>query len=102
MQQRITMRATFTYQDSRQQQDKNDGTPKIPRGLRSLPVTSPSSSPREELALLKKDVSEIERWWADSTRWGHTKRVYSGEIQFFYFFFHFMLLCVFMLWTEIK
>jgi len=52
-------------------------TPKIPRGIRSLP-SSAGASPSTEYDLLKHDVAQIERWWSDSWRWRHTKRIYSA------------------------
>jgi hypothetical protein len=53
---------------------------KIPRGLRNLPITTPSISSRSELDRLQQEAAQIERWWADASRWRHTKRVYSGTI----------------------
>ena len=59
---------------------KDLATPKVPRGLRALPVASglPRSSPSGDMADLQQDVAVIERWWQDP-RWKHTKRTYSGE-----------------------
>lgn len=52
---------------------------KIPRGLRSLPITTQSAtSGRSELDRLQQEAAQIERWWSDAFRWRHTKRVYSG------------------------
>ena len=52
--------------------------PKIPRGLRSLPVVAQTSNVRSESMSLQAEVKEIEEWWS-SPRWRLTKRVYSGE-----------------------
>lgn len=54
--------------------------PKVPRGLRALPITSLAStpSPRSEFDRLKQEAAQIEQWWT-TPRWKHTKRVYSGE-----------------------
>lgn len=59
---------------------KDLATPKVPRGLRSLPVASglPQSSPSGDMSDLQQDVAAIERWWMEP-RWKHTKRTYSGE-----------------------
>ena len=54
--------------------------PKIPRGLRSLPVVTPSSDIRSEYNDLQAEASQIEEWWS-SPRWRLTKRVYSGELS---------------------
>jgi len=64
------------------QDSKDVATPKVPRGLRSLPLASsyPSQpSARSELAELQQDAAAIERWWAQP-RWKHTKRVYAGKL----------------------
>jgi hypothetical protein len=66
---------------------QNKATPKIPRGVRALPLTVGSSSPREELTALQQEVAAIDRWWADANRWKNTKRVYTGTCRqddFFY------------------
>lgn len=57
---------------------KDPSIPKIPRGVRVLPVTDGTPSPREELSALQQDVAAIERWFQDP-RWKHTKRVYSAK-----------------------
>lgn len=54
--------------------------PKIPRGLRSLPVVAPSSNSRSDFNSLKAEAAQIEEWWS-SPRWRLTKRVYSGEFS---------------------
>jgi hypothetical protein len=61
------------------QQPKVVGAPKIPRGLRRLPIASStsSSSVRSEYDRLKAEAAQIEQWWS-SPRWQDTKRVYSG------------------------
>lgn len=54
-------------------------TPKVPRGLRSLPnATLASSDSRSEYNALKDEAARIGEWWTTS-RWQHTKRVYSGR-----------------------
>jgi hypothetical protein len=54
-------------------------TPKIPRGLRSLPVVaSTSADAQSEYSTLKSEAARIEQWWS-TRRWQHTKRVYSGR-----------------------
>lgn len=58
---------------------KDKSIPKIPRGVRGLPITTSTPSPREELSALQQDMAEIERWWTDKSRWGHTKRVYTAK-----------------------
>lgn len=76
------MRTTFSSSiGSVSSQPKDKSIPKIPRGVRALPVTNGTSSPREELGALQQDVAEIERWWADAARWKHTKRVYTGTYE---------------------
>jgi hypothetical protein len=62
-----------------QQKSKVLGPPKIPRGLRRLPIASSSStsSVRSEYDRLKAEAAQIEQWWS-SPRWQDTKRVYSG------------------------
>ena len=54
-------------------------TPKVPRGLRSLPAValSGASDPRSEYSALKAEADRLEQWWS-TPRWQHTKRVYSG------------------------
>ena len=52
--------------------------PKIPRGLRSLPVVAQSSNVKSDFTSLQAEAKEIEEWWS-SPRWRLTKRVYSGE-----------------------
>ena len=61
------------------QQKSKVGAPKIPRGLRRLPMASSSatSSVRSEYDRLKAEAAQIEQWWS-SPRWQDTKRVYSG------------------------
>lgn len=56
------------------------GGPKIPRGLRNLPIAgmAPASAPKSELDALKAEAQDIEQWWS-TPRWQYTKRVYSGE-----------------------
>lgn len=79
------MRTTFSSTiGSISSQPKDKSIPKIPRGVRALPVTNGAPSPREELSALQQDVAEIERWWADAARWKHTKRVYTGTDRFFF------------------
>ena len=73
---RTTFSSSLTMSTNANKEDKS--IPKIPRGVRALPVTNGTPSPREELSALQRDVAEIERWWADAARWKHTKRVYSG------------------------
>jgi len=63
---------------------KDPSIPKIPRGVRALPITNGTPSPREELSALQQDVAQIERWWADQARWKHTKRVYTGTFLIFF------------------
>jgi hypothetical protein len=53
--------------------------PKVPRGLRSLPIAASSSDSRSEYKSLQAEAARIEEWWA-SPRWRLTKRVYSGKI----------------------
>ena len=73
------MRNTFSASLSATAAPKEDKSiPKIPRGLRALPITSGTSSPREELNALQQDVAAIERRFQDP-RWKHTKRVYTGK-----------------------
>lgn len=55
--------------------------PKVPRGLRSLPVVAPSSDSRSDYKSLKAEAAQIEEWWT-SPRWRLTTRVYSGEFMF--------------------
>lgn len=58
---------------------KDLATPKVPRGLRSLPVASGlSPSSTGDMADLQCDAAAIERWWTEP-RWKHTKRTFSGE-----------------------
>lgn len=71
--------ASISTYSSEPKQSK--ATPKIPRGVRALPVTAGTSSPREELTALQQDVAAIDRWWADANRWKHTKRVYTGTCR---------------------
>jgi hypothetical protein len=54
--------------------------PKIPRGLRGLPISSlaGSTDARSEYDTLQAEAAEIEQWWANP-RFQHTKRVYSGK-----------------------
>lgn len=55
-------------------------TPKVSRGLRTLPHLSPATSisdPSTEKSMLEKEAAAIERWWADK-RWEHTKRTYTA------------------------
>lgn len=66
---------------SSQKNKKNQPiVPKVPRGLRSLPVVAPSSDSRSDYKYLQADAAQIEEWWS-SPRWRLTKRVYSGESQ---------------------
>jgi hypothetical protein len=59
--------------------DKDPSKPKVPRGLRSLPITGHSqASASSEMPGLQDEVASIERWWTES-RWRHTKRIYSGK-----------------------
>mmetsp|Transcript_18169 Transcript_18169/g.30123 ORF Transcript_18169/g.30123 Transcript_18169/m.30123 type:complete len:567 (-) Transcript_18169:106-1806(-) len=51
---------------------------KISRGLRSLPPTKDISS-REEHDRLLSESAEIDQWWSDTHRWGHTKRPFSAN-----------------------
>mmetsp|Transcript_28055 Transcript_28055/g.39435 ORF Transcript_28055/g.39435 Transcript_28055/m.39435 type:complete len:598 (-) Transcript_28055:101-1894(-) len=77
----ITMRlAVSTASGNAQQASKSDVTPKISRGLRSLPIagTTSSRTPNEEYSQLKREAAEIEQWWGNKKRWGNTKRVYSA------------------------
>jgi len=74
---RTTFSSSLTVSTSAPTEDKS--IPKIPRGVRALPITNGTPSPREELNALQQDVAEIERWWADAARWKHTKRVYSAK-----------------------
>jgi hypothetical protein len=60
---------------------KNLATPKVPRGLRGLPVTSGVHRSSGDMSDLQQDVAAIEQWWQDS-RWKHTKRTYSGELLY--------------------
>jgi hypothetical protein len=54
--------------------------PKVPRGLRGLPIASlaGSTNARDEFDTLQAEAASIEQWWA-SPRFQHTKRVYSGK-----------------------
>lgn len=61
-----------------QKKQSKEIVPKVPRGLRSLPVVSPSSDSRGDYNVLKADAAQIEEWWS-SPRWRLTKRVYSGK-----------------------
>lgn len=73
------MRNTFSASLISANAPKEDKSiPKIPRGVRALPVTNGTPSPREELSALQQDVAAIERWFADP-RWKHTKRVYAAK-----------------------
>mmetsp|Transcript_14353 Transcript_14353/g.24920 ORF Transcript_14353/g.24920 Transcript_14353/m.24920 type:complete len:593 (-) Transcript_14353:111-1889(-) len=53
--------------------------PKVPRGLRGLPINSMAeqTDARSEYDSLQAEAASIEQWWADP-RWQHTKRVYSA------------------------
>lgn len=51
--------------------------PKIPRGMRSLPVVTSPSDMQSDMRNLQADAAQIEEWWG-SQRWRLTKRVYSG------------------------
>ncbi len=71
------------------------GGPKVPRGLRQLPITSLAgpTNTQSEYDALQADAASIEQWWSNP-RWQHTKRVYSGknkkriwELQSFHFMF---------------
>ena len=55
-------------------------TPKVSRGLRSLPsaATTKSNNIQAERNALMKEIAEIEQWWR-SDRWKGTTRTYSGE-----------------------
>jgi hypothetical protein len=65
------------------QQKTKVGAPKIPRGLRRLPVasSSPTSNVRSEYDRLQAEAAQIEQWWS-SPRWQDTKRVYSGTYRY--------------------
>lgn len=54
--------------------------PKVPRGLRGLPIASlaGSTDARSEYDTLQAEAAAIEQWWANP-RFQHTKRVYSGK-----------------------
>lgn len=69
---------------NQQHRPKEDiGRPRIPRGLRTVPTasqlstSSAPSQPQRELAELRAEASQIERWWTEA-RWKHTKRIYSA------------------------
>lgn len=54
--------------------------PKVSRGLRGLSTGGKSSlTTQEEYKRLKAEASQIEHWWANKQRWGHTRRPYSGK-----------------------
>ena len=54
--------------------------PKVSRGLRGLSTVGKSSlTTQEEYKRLKAEASQIEHWWANKQRWGHTRRPYSGK-----------------------
>lgn len=69
--------STMTAASSSKHAKHDVATPKIPRGLRVLPLAAPSSSPDNELAKLQGEAQAIERWWKES-RWNQTKRIYSA------------------------
>jgi hypothetical protein len=76
-----TSMRVVNYSNTSSNNDAKDvSKPKIPRGLRSLPMASyePPTTVNGELNQLKQDAAAIESWWTQS-RWKHTKRVYSGE-----------------------
>jgi len=53
---------------------------KISRGLRGLPApTDKDVSTKEEYGRLLNETAEIEQWWSNSHRWGHTKRTFSAN-----------------------
>lgn len=56
---------------------KDIAIPKVPRGLRSLPLASAQPTTGNEQALLRQDAAALESWWSQP-RWKHTKRVYSA------------------------
>jgi hypothetical protein len=62
---------------------KDIATPKIPRGLRELPIASASSLTDQgpDRFQLKNEASDIDKWFADP-RWKHTKRVYNGTLLY--------------------
>ncbi|KAG7371145.1 isocitrate lyase [Nitzschia inconspicua] len=53
--------------------------PKVPRGLRGLPIASlaGSTDARSEYDALQAEAASIEQWWANP-RFQYTKRVYSA------------------------
>ena len=53
---------------------------KISRGLRSLP-TKTDISTQEEYDRMLKETADIEQWWSNTHRWGHTKRPFTGELH---------------------
>jgi hypothetical protein len=64
---------------NKQQPQQGGGNPKIPRGLRGLPISSLAgpTDARSEYDALQAEAASIEQWWSNP-RWQHTKRVYSG------------------------
>ena len=59
---------------------KSSTDPKVPRGLRGLPIASlaGSTDARSEYDTLQAEAAAIEQWWANP-RFQHTQRVYSGK-----------------------
>jgi hypothetical protein len=55
--------------------------PKVSRGLRGLSTGGKQSAltTQEEYKRLQAEAAQIEQWWADKQRWGHTRRPYSGK-----------------------
>jgi hypothetical protein len=53
---------------------------KISRGLRSLPPKTDIST-QEEYDRMIQETADIEQWWSNTHRWGHTKRPFTGVLH---------------------
>jgi hypothetical protein len=63
-----------------QQAASNNNMPVTSRGLRGLPKDPrPVTTSQGEYQLLKQEAAQIEQWWSNKDRWGHTTRPYSGK-----------------------
>ena len=72
---------TMIYHTNKQ---SDIAAPKVPRGLRSLPLPQQRLQQQETARgfgqQLQSEAAAVERWWSQP-RWQHTKRVYSGASE---------------------
>lgn len=76
----MTLYTQHNNNDYNNNKPKDLATPKIPRGLRNLPIASATSGDNGPTNnQLQNEKIAIERWWTNS-RWTHTKRGYNGTL----------------------